>query len=217
MKWSTQAWEQISPIYDEIINNRFNVALLSGTLSKARFNFYIQQDAYYLKDYGKTLATIAAKLNEEKYMQAFLDFARSAILVENALHEDYLTQMENFPKVEVSPTCMLYKSFLSAQLLNEPIEVALAAVLPCFWIYKMVGDEFLSKAKLEEHPYKAWILTYGSEEFAASVITAIEVCDHYAAQTTPEIRAKMTQAFVLASKMEWYFWDTAYAMESWKV
>jgi thiaminase (transcriptional activator TenA) len=44
----------------------------------------------------------------------------------------------------------------------------------------------------------------------------IAIADDLASQSSPEQRAKMLNAFALASRMEWYFWDEAYNMGRWK-
>lgn len=217
MKWSVKTWEASESIFNKILVQDFNKDLMQGTLAEDKFYFYIQQDIYYLKEYGKTLAVIGSRLQNDQHVQAFYQFANSAMQVENALHEGYVQQFKNFSPPPISPTCMLYKSFLSAQLLTQSIEVCLAAVLPCFWIYKKVGDYILANGIIEGNPYKNWILTYGGEEFALAVDKAIEICDFYADHTTEEVREKMTQAYLYGAKMEWMFWDSAYKKETWPI
>ncbi|MEY5041669.1 MAG: thiaminase [Bacteroidota bacterium] len=217
MKWSEKTWQESAEIFDKILNQSFNQDLMQGTLTEDRFYFYIQQDIYYLKEYGKTLAVIGSRLQNDEHIQAFYQFANSAMQVENALHESYVKQFSNFSPPPISPTCLLYKSYLSAQLVTQSIEICLAAVLPCFWIYKKVGDYVLANGKIEGNPYKNWILTYGGEEFAVAVEKAIEICDFYAENSTDEVRKKMTEAYLYGAKMEWMFWDSAYKKETWAI
>ncbi len=80
----------------------------------------------------------------------------------------------------------------------------------------LVGKEIHRHSKLN-NPYSKWIETYADESFALSTAKAIEICDQLAEETTAEIRTKMTEAFVMATKMEWMFWDSAYNLERWKI
>jgi thiaminase/transcriptional activator TenA len=96
-----------------------------------------------------------------------------------------------------------------------PFEVALAAVLPCFWIYQKVGAHILSLAPVPRNPYQSWIDAYGGEEYAQAAQAAVAMCDRAAAGTTGAVRAKMAESFALASKMEWMFWDSAWRLEEW--
>lgn len=215
MKWSETAWNEAKPIYTQILELPFIKELIEGTLEQKRFNFYIQQDALYLADYGRILAALGAKLKKPEYTEAFLHFAGDSVAVEKALHESFLNKQET--KTKASPGCLLYTSYLFKQLADQPVEVALAAVLPCFWIYKEVGDYILEHQNKKDNPYQSWIDTYGGEDFEKSVKLAISICDEIAEKCTEDQRKAMTEAYVMCSRMEWIFWDSAYKMEQWPV
>lgn len=213
MKWSDEAWKAIEPVYTKIKELPFIKELMDGTLDNKKFIFYIQQDALYLADYGKVLTAIASKLSKPDHIEAFIHFAGESVAVEKILHESFINELDKEKNIEASPSCLLYTSFLMKQLTNSPIEVALAAVLPCFWIYKEVGDYILANQTKGENPYQSWIDTYGGEDFAASVEKAILICNEVADLCTDVQRKAMTEAFVMCSKMEWMFWDSAYKQE----
>jgi len=217
MKWSEKTWLKVQPVFIKILEHPFIQGLIDGTLDKEKFLFYIQQDALYLAQYGKVLAGIASKLDNREQMKAFLSFASDSISVENALHEFFLTGADLSKPLEPSPSCLLYTSYLHKQLSSSTVEVALATVLPCFWIYKEVGDYILSNQIKGNNPYQMWIDTYGGDDFARSVQLAIDICDESAYKTTNEMQELMTNAFVMCSKMEWMFWDSAWQVEQWKV
>lgn len=217
MKWSEKAWQSIEPVYGKILELPFIKELISGTLPKEIFRFYIRQDAAYLSDYGKVLTGIASKLHNPGHVESFIYFASSTMKVERELHRSFVKESGSNESVEPSPSCLLYTSFLQKQQAFASIEVALAAVLPCFWIYKEVGDYILKHQVKDNNPYQSWIDTYGGEEFERSVVSAIAICDEVAEQCTEEQREAMTKAFVTSSKLEWLFWDSAYRQEQWPV
>lgn len=217
MKWSEQAWQAISEIYTEILKLPFITELMNGSLAKDKFHFYIQQDAIYLADFGKVLAAIAYKSLNTNHTKAFLGFANDTISVEQALHESFLKEIESPFQSEASPSCLLYTSFMHKQFANASLEVAMASVLPCFWIYKEVGDYILANQVQSANPYQEWINTYGGEEYGKAVESAISICDELASHCTEEQRSNMTDAFKMCSKMEWMFWESAYRLEKWSV
>ena len=148
--------------------------------------------------------------------QFFLDSATGIINVENALHQIFLK--DNQLAYEPSPTCELYTSYLSRIVTNHSVEEALAAVLPCFTIYKEIGDYIqANQTNKDDNTYQSWIDTYGGEAFAASVSQAIAITNTYAANASNDVLQKMEEAFVKASKLEWMFWDSAYNKEAWKI
>ena len=117
---------------------------------------------------------------------------------------------------EMSPACLLYTSVLDAQML-EATEVAAASVLPCFWVYQRVGEHILRNADLAGNPYRKWVEAYGDDSFAAACRRAVEICDELAEAASPELRRRMTAIFVLCTRMEWLFWDSAWHEEQWKI
>ncbi len=217
MTWSKTAWDAAKPVYDKILQHPFIQGLIDGTLDKEKFIFYIRQDALYLAEYGRVLTGIASKLNKPEHIEAFIHFAGDSMVVEKALHQSFVSEINTGSKTEASPGCLLYTSYLLRQLANSPVEVILAAVLPCFWIYKEVGDYILANQTQGENPYQSWIDTYGGDEFEQSVQTAISICNELAEKCTEEQCGAMTNAYIMCSKMEWMFWDSAWRLEEWTV
>ena len=216
MKWSDKAWEAITPVYEEIKMSPFVVELMNGTLEKEKFAFYIQQDTLYISDFGKILTAIATKLTKTEHVEAFIGFASDSMYAEKAMHQLFFKELDVPEAQSASPACLLYTSYLYRQF-NAPLEVMAAAVLPCFWIYKKIGDYILANQVKENNPFQAWINMYIGDEFAQSVEKAIRICDELAADCTDEQQKAMTDAFVVCSKMEWMFWDSAYRLEQWKI
>ena len=216
MKWSEKTWEAITPVYQAIESLPFITELMNGTLENEKFLFYIRQDALYISDFGKILTAIATKLSNRSHIEAFICFAGESIAAESALHQTYFSEFDGSKPLMQSPSCLLYTSYLYRQL-SAPVEVMAASVLPCFWIYKAIGDYILANQSGENNPYQAWIDMYSSEEFALSVERAIEVCDELAEKCTYEQQQAMTDVFVACSKFEWMFWESAYRLEGWRI
>lgn len=217
MTWSKHAWKKAGNIYSEIIRMPFIRELMEGSLDPEKFKHYISQDSHYLEHFGRTLSLIAARAHRKDHVLQFIRFAEGAIVVESALHAGYLAQLGIGERPPLSPACHHYNSFLVSTAALAQVEVSMAAVLPCFWIYKEVGDHILQNQNKNGNRYQEWINTYGGEEFAILVKKAIEICDEVAASCTPAQQEAMTEAFVTASRMEWLFWDSAWRLEQWTV
>ncbi|HUN39744.1 MAG TPA: thiaminase II [Acetobacteraceae bacterium] len=212
------AWARTARLRAAIDALPFNRELADGTLSRARFGFYITQDALYLGQYARILALAGARGPDGPVLHAFASSALEAVAVEQALHEQYLTQFgvdaAQLAAAEPSPDCLGYTSFLLATAYHEPWEVLVAALLPCFWIYWDVGNSIAQRAAAD-NPYRAWIDTYSDAAFGAAVRTVIGITDRAAAGTTSGVRDRMMGAFVRSSQFEWLFWDSAYQQRGW--
>lgn len=214
MKFSEYTVKEAQTLYNSISSHPFVAELASGSLPQEKFLFYINQDALYLETYRKVLTGIGAKLAHEDHAKSFLSFAMDTINVEKALHEFFLDGKK--PTAAYSPACLLYTSFLARQLSLEPLELAVAAVLPCFHVYKYVGDYILSDYN-KENPYINWINTYGGEDFANATERAFEIYDIMAENSTDRGRRLMLENYMICTKMEWMFWNSAYNLEQWQI
>lgn len=211
MKFSDTLWQQVIPIYQKIIDHPFNSELAQGTLSYDRFVFYMKQDAYYLINFSRALGFIAARANSSHFIHHFLNFALGALVAERELHAKFLPGSNNFDSIEPSPACMAYSQYLVATAATAPLEEAIAAVLPCFWIYREVGRNIALQAN-ENNPYMRWIDTYSSQEFSEGTEKAISILDTFADQCHKNSLVCMQKAFECCTLFEWHFWNDAYNM-----
>ncbi len=209
--FSTDAWARNAALVETIRVMPFNAALAVGTLPVARFRHYIVQDAHYLVAFAQALALAAAKADKPDRILQFAQGAASAIAVERELHADYFRRFglssETVAAVPPTPVCHHYMCFLLATGFREPLPVHLAAMLPCFWIYREVGRHILGHAA-PGNPFAAWIDTYGGEAFAEAVDAMIAATDAAAAEH-PSLVEPMHAAFTRATQLEWMFWDSA--------
>src|SRR5579875_2435547 len=193
-RFSEEAWARTAPVRAAIVALPFIHELAAGTLSRERFQTYILQDALYLREFSRTLAIAAAKAPAMAEFEAFARSALGAVAVEQALHERMLAEFglgrAAIAAAEPAPDCLAYTSFLLATAHHEPWEVLVAALLPCFWIYREVG---------------------------AAVATAIAIAAAAGAAAPPALYARMLAAFSRCCQYEWLFWDGAYQRRGWPV
>lgn len=215
-QWYDDVRTKSESIFQEIISHGFIKDLMAGTLDKDIFGFYVNQDTLYLSEYMKVLSHVGVKCYEIDETQFYLASATGIIEVEKDLHKLFLE--EKYLNPEPSPTCELYNSYMARIVNNYSVEIGLAAVLPCFSIYKEVGDYILAnQTNKDNNAYQAWIDTYAGEEFAAAVEQAIAITNKYAATASKENLALMEEVFLKTSKLEYMFWDSAYKQEKWSL
>jgi thiaminase/transcriptional activator TenA len=218
--FSAEAWSRNLALYEAIREMPFNRELREGVLAPDRFRHYVVQDALYLIGFGQALAVAAAKADDPDHIAQFARGAETAILVERELHAQYFRRFGIDPmaaaSVPMSPACHHYVAFLLASGFREPLPVHLAALLPCFWIYREVGWHIHAGAP-PDNPFRAWIDTYAGEEFDAAVTAMIATADAIGGRQSEATRERMQAAFTRATQLEWMFWDSAYRQEAWPI
>ena len=212
------AWQRNLPLFQATLQLPFNQALAHGTLRREVFQHYMVQDAHYLVAFGRALAVAAGKADDADGVVQFAAAAQEAVLAERALHhsfmQEYAVSAEQFRNTPLSPASHHYCHFLQSMAWSRPYAVALAALLPCFWIYAEVGVD-LQQRSIAGNPYQRWIDTYGGEAFHAHVQAVRDSVDAVAAQADAKTRAEMHAAYTDAARLEWMFWDSAYRLQTW--
>jgi thiaminase/transcriptional activator TenA len=214
LAFARRLWEAAATIYEAILLLPFNRELTAGTLDPAIFRFYIFQDSLYLADFARALAITGSRAPMTDDALTFFRFAEGAIVVEQALHEIYFDEFGVPVGLDQSPTCAHYTSFLLAAASQRSYEEAVAALLPCFWIYREVGHTIHRQAA-PDNPYRRWIDTYAGDEYSAAVDRAIAETAKAAGQASRSAEVRMVDAFVTSARLEWMFWDSAYRLETW--
>jgi len=214
--WYDEVRAKTESIFQEIVNHGFIKELSEGTLAKDVFGFYVNQDTLYLSEYTNALSQVAIKCHDIDDRQFYLESATGILEIEKALHKVFLEAQ--YKNETPSPTCELYNSYLSRIINNHSVEIGLAAVLPCFTIYKEVGDYIVAnQSNKQNNIYQEWIETYAGEDFSAAVAQAIEITNKYAQTASLKSLKLMEEVFIKTSKLEWMFWDSAYKQEEWKI
>ena len=220
MTFTDGLWQSIAPIYAAILRHPFLRGLTGGSLSRDAFQFYVIQDAHYLRDFARALSIAAARAPQEDWIIMLNEHAAGALRVERSLHETFFREFglseKDVAATPLAPTNLAYTSYLLAVAYGSPFHEALAALLPCYWIYWEVGKE-LERTGSRDPLFSRWIATYASEEFGAVVRAVLAATNATAASLTEDGRAVMSRHFLTTSRYEWMFWDMGYRMEQWPV
>ena len=220
MAFTSELWRSIEPIYAAILRHPFLRGLTDGSLPRESFKFYAVQDALYLREFARALSLAGARAPQDDWIIMFNEHAAGALKVERSLHESFfqdfgLTQ-EAVASTPLAPTNLAYTSYLLAVAYGSPFHEALAALLPCYWIYWEVGKE-LERAGSKNALFARWIATYASEEFGSVVRAVLETTDTLAPRLTEDDRSAMRRHFLTTSRYEWMFWEMGYRTEGWPV
>jgi len=209
MKLSEIAWDKSEKMVHAIKEHSFNKELALGTLAIDKFAYYIEQDSLYLQSFTKSLAFITARA-PIKFTKDFLFFAEEAIVTEQEMVHNFFSQAFDLKKTnQLTPATIGYTSYLLHICCSAPIEVAIASILPCFWVYKEVGSS-IAKNVDSSNRYFRWIQTYSEEKFIKSVERAIDIFDEVAETASDDIREQMIDAFYKSTVFEWHFFNDSF-------
>lgn len=200
------------PLFDEITRHPFVEGLTRGTLSAERFNHFLSQDILYIAQDSRALAAAASVAPHNDQMLFLLDMARDGLQIERELHNHYLSHFNTVAAQEMSPVVEAYSNFLLARAHGGDYATALAALLPCFWVYLETGLLMLEQSA-ENNPYQLWLNTYAGDEFKEYTRRFIDITEQAAAVSSPATHEAMTQAFMQSTQYELLFFTEAWERE----
>lgn len=200
------------------LNHPFVKGIVKGDLPLDTFKYYILQDVYYLKHFGKVHAMAAAQADNFQHTALIADKAKRTALAELTVHEQHVKQLniteEDMKNFRPAPTAYGYTSHLYRAALSGNFAQTIAALLPCYWLYADIGKEYANAAPAEPI-YQNWIQTYASEWFQTSTEEQINLLNEYAEMASETEKEKITEQFILSKEYELAFWEMAYTKETW--
>ena len=205
--WTAALWAAGGETWHQILDLPFVRALGEGTLDEDLFAFYLDQDALYLRDYSRALATLSARADTAAAQVHWAAGAHEAIAAESQLHEGWLANRARLGGA--SPITMGYTNFLRASAAGDDYVVGAAAILPCYWLYEEVGA-VLSSQNHADHPYAEWLSMYGGEDFAADVARSLAEVERAFEAASPSQRVRAARAYLSACVYEREFFDQAH-------
>jgi thiaminase/transcriptional activator TenA len=217
-KFTSELWADIQPIYTKTLDHPFLKGLTDGSLPRSQFQYYLIQDAQYLRVFGQTLSLLAAKAPLAEWAITLNRHAVDTIQEEQQLHASILrlygVSMEAVRTAPMAPVNYSYTNHLMVTAIRQPFAYGLAAVLPCYWIYLEVGKE-LKKKGSKNPEYQRWIDQYSGEGYGKSVQEVLAMMDAEGAGLDLPARRAMKNLFRTSARYEWMFWDMAWREEEW--
>lgn len=215
--WTETLKGTAQPLWDEIFRHPFVTQLGRGSLPLHRFRYFVGQDFVYLQDFSRVLAMGAVRAVHRSDEPMFLRHAETVHLVEHELHQSLAPALglnpEHLAATPPGPVTVAYTDHLMRAAWAEPYSSLVAAVLPCYWIYREVGQRLAHQ--LPEHPqYRAWIDTYAGDLYGQSVTEILTVANRLGERLDSREQMLARRAFWRSSRYEWLFWEQAWSEET---
>lgn len=196
-----------SNLLKDIIEHPFNVELANNTLNIENFKFYIQQDAFFLADYVRTVLMIASKMENCNNIVPFIEVAKGVIEIMKVLYDHYFT-VYSINRGEKSLECFNFTNFLLSTSYSDVYE-AVTVLYSCHFIYKIVVDNMRNKIK-KNNRYKDWFDFFSSSLMESGCVALEDIVDEYCNKVRESERTRMLELFKITAQFELGFWNSAY-------
>ena len=179
MNLSNQLWNDNQDLAMASLENPFVQGILSGTLDKEKFSYYVSQDSFFLKAFARAYIIAGAKAPDwEDFIK--LHGLAQGVFEELELHKKYARDWDvNVDLVDPSPATRRYTDFVMATAWGYDTGLTVTALTPCMRLYAFLGQTLAKQSSLP-HAYTDWIETYSSREIEALACDLEALVDKYA-------------------------------------
>jgi thiaminase (transcriptional activator TenA) len=178
MTIAQRLWQDHQDLAIAALHSPFVQGIADGSLPKAKFAYYVGQDAFFLEAFARAYSIAAAKAPDWQGFTVFHDLA-GGVLQELNLHQSYAAQWGvDLSAVEPGAATRRYTDFLLAIAWSQTVGVTAAAMLPCMRLYAFLGQSLAANG-IPDHDYADWIRTYSSAEFEPLTVQLADLVERY--------------------------------------
>lgn len=177
----------IKPYWPIIQNHPFNQLLSTGTLPMPIFCNFLKHDKVYLFKFAECLNHVAKRATQPKHKEILFCLSRQIFKTHEKLHDKYLMMtpyligfFSHNPNKQLSnETVNQYLQHIHDATHSEciPLPVAIASLIPCFYIYSNLGRTMQQKKMNSNNPYQLWIDSYSNPAYLLANELILSVLD----------------------------------------
>lgn len=184
MSWARELWERGRETADRCLGHPFVKGLFDGSLSRARYDAYVGQDAVFLDTFARAYAVGLARAPDRETMRE-LHRLLSGVFEEQGLHERIAAERGlDLGRVRPLPACRAYADFVLSVAFAGTLGELLAAMTPCMRLYLFLGQELQRRGPAPA--YRSWVETYAGEGFEGLVAALEGLLDRHGGRTERE-------------------------------
>lgn len=204
MSLSQRLWRTNADLAHACLAQPFVRGIGDGSLPRARFAYYIGQDAFYLQAFARAYVIAAAKVADWAGFQELHELA-GGVLEELKLHQGVAAAWAlDLSQTTPDATTRRYTDFLLATAWSAEAGVTIAAMTPCMRLYAFLGQQ-LSHTRPAPRAYGDWVQTYGAADFEQLAQRLERLLDRY----SPDME-RVADAYRYAMQCEHDFFQAAW-------
>ena len=223
MKFSQLAHEKSASLWLSSKNHPFIKGIEDGTLPLSAFKAYLIQDNYYVKNYLAIYDKILATSQDSQVIGALKSGIQAITAYDvdqqNGIYQGLNMTNDEIQQAEILPTTYHYTCHMHHAFDSYGEVHALAALLPCPWLYLEIFQEMLARKdylKGTQQIYIDFVNSYADETFQGYVHEMIQLLDDLVNKHQDELDMDLLlQQFMYSSAEELRFWQMTLLPEKW--
>ena len=198
--------------YNAHLFHPFVQAIADGSLPKAAFRYYLQQDYLFLIQFTRAWGLAIYKSQTMTQLRMTQTAMQASLGKEVALHIEYCEHFgldaETLANAQEDPATIAYTRYLLDCGHSGPLADLYIAMLPCMLGYRDIACRIKKSDEYgPENPYNGWVDAYSSRSYVEAGNVLQDCLAHLAAEAGVKAYYHWQKLFDTATRMEIAFWQ----------
>ncbi len=193
------ATDEVKSIANKILKTPFVQEMLDGTLSNAKFKYYLVQDHIYLKYYKDAGMRIKENSNDNDIISLYNDIGGNEPEFHKKLLIEYGIDGKNVNDTMQNYTTYSYINHIIRWSNDEPLN-GMYSMFACQWSYEYIAENL----KPVSEKYKKWFDFYKSDNYTSITSKYIDIFQKN------EISPVQKYIFIFGLNYELNYWEECY-------
>jgi thiaminase/transcriptional activator TenA len=202
-----------SDTWEAAVTHPMVVAIGAGTLPRATFRRYFEQNVLYLDDYARTIGGVISRAPDRAAVLTLTRFLNQIVEHEVPANASFLERLGGTapadPLRAMTTTTYGYTRHLLDVASRGSAAAGLAAILPCQWSYGELAGR-LAEHVPDDPLYAEWIAMFANPHYDELVEATTGLLDRLC-DVDDDVQVDLLSAvFDRSAEFELAFWDAAY-------
>jgi thiaminase/transcriptional activator TenA len=213
MRFTERAHAKYMAEWDKMLSHPFITELSQNKLDDSIFDFWAMQDYIFVREAIRFFSVLMARF-PRKYQKPFQQ-TLAGLEHELEIFQEYAGKRGiDLDKVQPTPICHAYNSFLLASAYHEDVDTNFVILYTAEKAYHEAWKRVRAGLK-KGTPYESFIENWAGDMFRQYVDWLGSELDSMT-EGYPESRlAKLDEIFLLTVRYEYLFWEMAYNRLKW--
>jgi len=215
IQFSEYAINNVTNIINSMKNHKFVNELIKGNLDIKKFEYYINQRAFYLNSFENNVENLNKKIWDSDTKKFFLNKVIEAKELKNFIINKLSKELKlniDLNEKKLSKLTRRYIEYQYSNIFVRGVDEGMTSILPYYWLNDIIGS-YIKKNIAKNNKYKIWIDKYNSNPMSKDSKNIINILND-AVKLKPDKISGLTKIFIQITQIEYNMLEEAYNLNN---
>ena len=215
IQFSDYAINNVTNIINSMKNHKFVNELIKGNLDIKKFEYYLNQRAFFLNSFENNVENLNKKIWDSDTKKFFLNKVIEAKELKNFITNKLSKELKlniDMNEKKMSKLTRRYIEYQYSNIFVRGVDEGMTSILPYFWLNDIIGS-YIKKNIGKNNKFKNWINKYNSNPMSKDSKNIINILND-AVKFKHDKISGLTKIFIQISQLEYNMLEEAYNLNN---